>query len=101
MTSLLTQISRMVLVASAATLVVHETQGALMDGVHGYWPLNEGSGTELRDFSNTQVPGVLRQTGGGAPRGLGPNSSVWVTDPIRGTVLGFTGNDADGYGLLG
>jgi hypothetical protein len=55
-----------VLVASAAALVVHETHGALMDGIHGYWPLNEG-----------------------------------ITDPERGTVLGFTGNDADGYGLLG
>ena len=41
------------------------------------------------------------RTGGGDPRGLGPSNSVWVTDPIRGTVLGFTGNDADGYGLLG
>lgn len=73
----------------------------LMDGIHGYWPLNDGSGTALLDFSQTQPAGELKQTGGGAPRGLGPAASMWVTDSVRGSVIGFTGNDADGYGILG
>lgn len=89
------------LLATAAVGHSNSRAATLLDNLYGYWPLEEGSGTELKDFSNTHPAGVLRQTDGATPEGLGPNNSMWVTDPIRGTVLGFTGNDADGYAFLG
>jgi hypothetical protein len=74
---------------------------ALTDGLHGYWPFNEGTGTQVVDASNNHPPGELRQNDGASPEGLGTGGGLWVTDPVRGTVLGFTGDDADGYAFLG
>ena len=81
--------------------LAHSTAQTFLDDIHGYWPLNEGTGTALNDFSNTQPPGALVQLDGASPIGLGPAGSMWVDDPVRGTVLGFTGNDAEGFGVLG
>lgn len=73
----------------------------LTEGLLGFWPLNEGSGTQVRDLSGNHPPGVIRQNDGGAPLGLAADGGVWVTDPQRGVVLGLSGDNAQAYVFLG
>ena len=52
----------------------------------GWWPLNEGSGDIAVDLSGSGNDGAITNLNGG----LGPDGSVWVDDPERGTVISFT-----------
>ena len=58
----------------------------------GWWKLDEGSGATTVDWSGYGNHGAITNTGGG----LGEKGSVWVTDPDRGMVLSFNGNDSTG-----
>ena len=53
----------------------------------GWWPLNEGSGDTAIDLSGNGNDGTISNLNGG----LGPDGSVWVDDPERGTVISFNG----------
>jgi hypothetical protein len=53
----------------------------------GWWPLNEGSGDTAVDLSGSGNDGTISNLNGG----LGPDGSVWVDDPERGTVISFNG----------
>ena len=58
----------------------------------GWWKMEEGSGTIVQDSSGHDKHGTIYNYTGG----LGLNGAVWVSDPERGTVLSFDGNDAAG-----
>jgi hypothetical protein len=58
----------------------------------GWWKLDEGYGATTVDWSGYGNHGAITNTGGG----LGENGSVWDTDPERGIVLSFNGNDSSG-----
>jgi hypothetical protein len=58
----------------------------------GWWKLEEGSGTTVQDSSGHDKHGTIYNSNGG----LGLDGAVWVSDPERGTVLSFDGNDATG-----
>lgn len=61
--------------------------------LYGRWPLNDGSGTTVRNVSGPAEAGNLLndQTGG-----LGANGEAWVVDPECGMVLSFNGDDGSG-----
>ncbi|MBI2947424.1 MAG: LamG domain-containing protein [Verrucomicrobia bacterium] len=73
----------------------------MTEGLFGYWPLNEGTGTQVRDLTGKHAPGVIRQNDGGKPLGLGADGGVWVTDSQRGVVLGLSGENTQAYVFLG
>jgi hypothetical protein len=58
----------------------------------GWWKLDEGYGTMTVDWSGYGSHGVITNTGAG----LGEDGSVWDTDPERGIVLSFNGDDGTG-----
>ncbi len=58
----------------------------------GWWKLDEGYGATTIDWSGYGNHGAITNTGGG----LGEKGSVWDTDPERGIVLSFNGNDGTG-----
>jgi len=58
----------------------------------GWWKLEEGSGATVQDSSGHNKHGTIHNSNGG----LGLNGAVWVSDPERGTVLSFNGDDATG-----
>jgi hypothetical protein len=58
----------------------------------GWWKLQDGSGETVNDSSGHDKHGTIYHSGGG----LGPNGAVWVSDPERGTVLSFDGDDVTG-----
>ncbi len=53
----------------------------------GWWPLNEGAGDIAVDLSGNGNDGAISNPNGG----LGLDGSVWVDDPVRGTVISFNG----------
>ena len=53
----------------------------------GWWPLNDGSGDIAIDLSGNGNDGAISNLNGG----LGLDGSVWVDDPVRGTVISFNG----------
>jgi len=53
----------------------------------GWWPLNEGSGDIAIDLSGSGNDGMIGNLNGG----LGLDGSVWIDDPVRGTVISFNG----------
>ncbi len=53
----------------------------------GHWKLDDGQGTAVVDSSGYANDGVINNPNGG----LGPDGSVWVEDPERGTVISFNG----------
>ena len=57
----------------------------------GWWPLNDGAGDIAVDVSGRGNDGAISNPNGG----LGLDGSVWVDDPVRGTVISFNGT-ADG-----
>jgi len=59
----------------------------------GWWPLNEGSGDIAVDLSGRGNDGTINNPNGG----LGPDGSVWVDDPERGTVISFNGTANGAY----
>lgn len=60
----------------------------------GYWPLDEGSGVVASNLAFGGVDGVIvNETAGG----LGTGGAAWITtDPGRGTVLSFNGDNGSG-----
>ncbi|MHC4626224.1 MAG: LamG domain-containing protein, partial [Planctomycetota bacterium] len=58
----------------------------------GWWKLDEGYGAMTVDWSGYGNHGVITNTNSG----LGEGGSVWDTDPERGMVLSFNGNDSSG-----
>jgi len=58
----------------------------------GWWKLDEGYGAVTIDWSGYGNHGVITNSGAG----LGEDGSVWDTDPERGVVLSFNGNDGTG-----
>jgi hypothetical protein len=66
------------------------TIGACLTPV-GQWPLDDGAGAVAVDLSGNGNDGIINNPNGG----LGPDGSVWVDDPERGTVISFNGT-ADG-----
>lgn len=61
-------------------------------GLIGWWKLDEGSGSTVADSSGRGVDGTIQYAEGG----LGSGGSVWCTDPERGTVLSFGGDNNTG-----
>jgi len=59
----------------------------------GWWALNEGSGDVVLDSSGNANDGTINNPAGG----LGPDGSVWVEDPVRGTVISFAGEADSAY----
>ena len=57
----------------------------------GWWPLNDGQGTRVRNLGTGAADGVLANELTG---GLGPNGESWVTDPDYGMVASFAGEGA-------
>lgn len=50
-------------------------------GLYAYWPVQEGSGTVASNLVAGGANGIL-------------HGAAWTTDPIRGTVLSFNGQDS-------
>jgi hypothetical protein len=59
----------------------------------GWWPLNEGSGEVAFDLSGNANDGAIGNPSGG----LGLDGSVWVDDPVRGTVISFNGTATSAF----
>ncbi|UCG49957.1 MAG: LamG domain-containing protein, partial [Phycisphaerales bacterium] len=58
----------------------------------GWWKLDEGYGAVPVDWSGYGNHGIITNPKGG----LGEGGSVWDTDPERGIVLSFNGNNSTG-----
>ncbi|MHC4118540.1 MAG: LamG domain-containing protein [Planctomycetota bacterium] len=58
----------------------------------GWWKLDEGYGAVTVDWSGYANHGTIENTDGG----LGDGGSVWNTDPERGIVLSFNGDNSNG-----
>jgi len=72
-------------------LVLTDTTLAQPANLYARWPLNEGEGEVVFDISGNDLHGMIQN----ADNGLGPDGSVWVEDPVCGTVISFNGT-ADG-----
>ncbi len=59
----------------------------------GHWKFDEGSGDTTADSSPSGTTGVITNASSGGPGG----GSVWVSDPERGSVIGFSGTDQSAY----
>jgi hypothetical protein len=59
----------------------------------GWWPLNDGAGEVAVDWSGRGNDGIINNPNGG----LGPDGSVWIDDPVRGTVISFNGTASGAY----
>lgn len=59
----------------------------------GHWPFDEGSGDTTADLSSSGTTGLISNGDTGGPDG----GSVWVNDPVRGSVLGFGGGADSAY----
>ena len=64
---------------------------ALKADAYGYWPLNDGDGDVARNEVPGGAEGFIHDWDVG---GLADDGSVWVNDPVRGTVLGLAGTTA-------
>ena len=60
----------------------------------GWWKLDDGAGDTAADSSPSGTTGQITNADTG---GLGDAGSVWVNDPVRGSVLGFTGEADSAY----
>ena len=76
-------------------LVLTDTTIAQPANLYARWPLNEGEGEVVYDISGNDLHGMIQN----GDNGLGLDGSVWVGDPIRGTVISFDGT-ADGAFVL-
>jgi hypothetical protein len=84
------RVARNALGISALGLAISATNVARAE-VYAWWPLDDGSGDTARDLGPRQEDAIIFDHDFG---GLGPNGSVWVNDPQRGTVLGLAGDTA-------
>jgi len=69
------------------SLVLTDTTMAQPADLYARWPLNEGEGEIVFDISGNGLHGIIHN----ADNGLGLDGSVWVDDPVRGTVISFNG----------
>jgi hypothetical protein len=74
-------------------LALTDTTIAQPANLYARWPLNEGEGEIVFDISGNNLHGVIQN----ADNGLGPDGSVWVEDPVRGTVISFNGTAEGAY----
>jgi hypothetical protein len=81
------------LVVSALSLAGAASVQAADPNLVGWWPLDDGSGTTVIDLSGRGTNGTINNPNGG----LGVDGSVWVNDPVRGTVISFNGEATGAY----
>jgi hypothetical protein len=74
-------------------LILINVAGAADPDLIGWWKLDDGSGDKAVDSSRSGNDGTIAHADTG---GLGPNGSVWFTDPDRGTVFSSNGDDSVG-----
>ncbi len=74
-------------------LVQTDTTIAQPANLYARWPLNEGEGEMVFDISGNNLHGVIQN----ADNGLGLDGSVWIEDPVRGTVISFNGTAESAY----
>ncbi|HQH72326.1 MAG TPA: hypothetical protein PK360_09615 [bacterium] len=63
----------------------------------GFWKFDEGSGEKAADSSGQGKDGTIVNP----TKGLGEGGSVWVKDPVRGSVISFGGTAAGAYVQVG
>ena len=78
-------------------LVLTDTTIAQPANLYARWPLNEGEGEVVFDISGKDLHGIIQN----GDNGLGLDGSVWVDDPIRGTVISFDGTADSAFVLAG
>ena len=66
----------------------HPVQADLLS----YWPLDDGAGSVAQNLGT----GPNGQIFFDATGGLGAGGNTWMTDPVRGTVLSFNGDNGAG-----
>jgi len=77
-----------------AVVLVGAFGGTALAGLTNHWPLDDGSGTIA---TNTVVGGTPGTIYYGTTGGLGAGGQTWITtDPTRGTVLSFNGDNSIG-----
>lgn len=70
------------------TLALLTLCSAVQAELVGHWPFDEGSGDTTADMSTAGNTGTIKNADTG---GLGDGGSAWFTDPVRGSVLSFSG----------
>jgi hypothetical protein len=73
---------------AAALAVLPATAGADGFPLVGWWPMNEGSGQVVRDWSGHGNNGTL-----GNSAGVDDQDPAWIPGVFSGSALRFTGND--------
>jgi Concanavalin A-like lectin/glucanases superfamily len=73
---------------AAALAVLPATAGADGFPLVGWWPMNEGSGQVIRDWSGRGNHGML-----GSTSGVDDNDPAWIPGVFSGSALRFSGND--------
>ena len=82
-------ISRSILFGSILLMLSNTVSAELI----GHWPFDEGAGDSTADMSASGTTGLISNVDTGGPDG----GSVWVNDPVRGSVLGFGGGADSAY----
>ena len=75
-------------VAAAALAALPATAGAAGLPLVGWWPMNEGSGQVVHDFSGYGNDGQL-----GSTPAADDNDPSWIPGVLLGSALRFDGND--------
>jgi hypothetical protein len=75
-------------ISAAALAVLPATAGADSFPLVGWWPMNEGSGQVVRDWSGHNNNGTL-----GNSAGVDDQDPTWIPGVFSGSALRFTGND--------
>ncbi len=84
-------VRRAMLVVAVFGLLCTASSGVARADLYAHWPLNDGMGDEAQDVGPRGENALIYDAMTG---GLGPDGNVWVSDPDRGTVLGFAGTSA-------
>jgi hypothetical protein len=80
--------------ALLALAIVFALSATTQAGLTGYWPLDDGAGGIATNMAPGGLDGTISNVNTG---GLGAGGQAWITtDPTRGTVLSFNGNDGSG-----
>lgn len=77
---------------AALTAGVLGTTNMASADLYGHWPLDDGEGFEAKNLAPDGVPGFIFDADSfDSLGGTDDEPSVWVDDPVRGTVLGLNG----------
>jgi hypothetical protein len=76
------------IVAAAGLAALPATAGASGFPLVGWWPMNEGSGQVIHDYSGHGNNGML-----GTTAGVDDNDPTWIPGVFFGSALRFDGND--------